>query len=390
MTRAETLIINMGPQHPSTHGVLRLVLELDGEVVVKATPHIGYLHRGVEKLAENKTYHQCITLVDRLDYLAGMSNNLAYVLAVEKLLDIKVPKRAQYIRVIMAELQRIASHLIWLGTHGHDIGAMTPLFYTLRDRDEILFLFEMVCGARLTPSYLRIGGLAYDLPDGFEAKAMEFIRSFPSRINEYETLLTKNRIWIQRTKGVGILSKEDAINLGASGPVIRGSDVKWDIRKSTPYSSYENFDFIIPTGKNCDCYDRYLVRMEEMRQSARIVEQAFKTLPKGEVNAFDPKVVLPPKEGVYTDMASLIHHFKIVSEGFNPPVGEVYVSIEAPKGELGFYIVSDGTNKPYRLRIRPPSFVNLEALSTMVEGRLIADVIAVIGSIDIVLGEVDR
>jgi len=390
MTRTETLMINMGPQHPSTHGVLRLVLELDGEVVVKVTPHIGYLHRGVEKLAENKTYHQCITLVDRLDYLAGMSNNLAYVLAVEKLLDIKVPERAQYIRVIMAELQRIASHLIWLGTHGHDIGAMTPLFYALRERDEIMFLFEMVCGARLTPSYLRIGGLAFDLPDGFEAKTMEFIRTFPSRVAEYETLLTKNRIWIQRTKGVGILSREDAINLGVSGPVIRGSNVNWDIRKSTPYSGYENFDFIIPTGKNCDCYDRYLVRMEEMRQSAEIVRQALETLPKGEINAHEPKVVLPPKESVYTDMASLIHHFKIVSEGFTPPAGEVYTGIESPKGELGFYIVSDGTNKPYRLRIRPPSFINLEALPTMVEGRLIADVIAVIGSIDIVLGEVDR
>lgn len=390
MTRTETLMINMGPQHPSTHGVLRLVLELDGEVVVKVTPHIGYLHRGVEKLAENKTYHQCITLVDRLDYLAGMSNNLAYVLAVEKLLDIQVPKRAQYIRVIMAELQRIASHLIWLGTHGHDIGAMTPLFYALRERDEIMFLFEMVCGARLTPSYLRIGGLAFDLPDGFEAKAMEFVKTFPSRVAEYETLLTKNRIWIQRTKGVGILSREDAINLGVSGPVIRGSDVNWDIRKSNPYSGYENFDFIIPTGKNCDCYDRYLVRMEEMRQSAEIVRQAIETLPKGEINAHEPKVVLPPKEDVYTNMAALIHHFKIVSEGFNPPAGEVYTSIESPKGELGFYIVSDGTNKPYRLRIRPPSFINLEALSTMVEGRLIADVIAVIGSIDIVLGEVDR
>ncbi|MFH1624389.1 MAG: NADH dehydrogenase (quinone) subunit D [Pseudomonadota bacterium] len=390
MAKTETLTINMGPQHPSTHGVLRLVLELDGEVVVKVTPHIGYLHRGVEKLAENKTYHQCITLVDRLDYLAGMSNNLAYVLAVEKLLGIEVPERAQYIRVIMAELQRIASHLIWLGTHAHDLGAMTPLFYALRERDEILFLFEMVCGARLTPSYLRIGGLADDLPDGFEAKTKEFIETFPSKVAEYETLLTKNWIWIQRTKGVGILSKEDAINLGASGPVIRGSDICWDIRKSNPYSGYENFDFVIPTGKNGDCYDRYLVRMEEMRQSAEIVRQALERLPKGEINAHEPKVVLPPKEDVYTNMAALIHHFKIVSEGFTPPVGEVYSSIEAPKGELGFYIVSDGTNKPYRLRIRPPSFINLEALPTMVEGRLIADVIAVIGSIDIVLGEVDR
>jgi len=390
MAKTETLTLNMGPQHPSTHGVLRVVLELDGEVVVKATPHIGYLHRGVEKLAENKTYHQCITLVDRLDYLAAMSNNLSYVLAVEKLLNIEVPKRAQYIRVIMAELQRIASHLIWLGTHGHDIGAMTPLFYTFRERDEITFMFEMVCGARLTPSYMRIGGLASDLPDGFVDKAKEFVRTFPSKVDDYETLLTKNKIWIQRTKGVGVLSREDAINLGASGPVIRGSGVDWDIRRSSPYSGYDNFRFVVPTGQNGDCYDRYLVRMEEMRQSGEIVRQALEHLPKGEVNAYYPKVVLPPKEDVYTDISALIHHFKIASEGFTPPVGEVYFSIESPKGELGFYIVSDGTNKPYRLRIRPPSFVNLEALSTMVEGRLIADVIAVIGSIDIVLGEVDR
>jgi NADH-quinone oxidoreductase subunit D len=390
MTKTENLTINMGPQHPSTHGVLQLVLELDGEIVVKATPHIGYLHRGVEKLSENKTYHQCITLVDRLDYLAGMSNNLAYVLAVEKLLGIEVPKRTQYIRVIMAELQRIASHLLWLGTHGHDIGAMAPFFYAFRERDEILFLFEMVCGARLTPSYLRIGGLAYDLPEGFEEKAMEFVNIFPSKVAEYETLLTKNKIWIGRTKGVGVLSKEEAINLGVSGPVIRGSDVYWDIRKAMPYSGYKDFDFVVPTGKNGDCYDRYVIRMEEMRQSAGIVRQALENLPKGEINVYDPKVVLPPKEDVYTNISDLIHHFKIVTEGFNPPVGEVYSSIESPKGELGFYIVSDGTNKPYRLRIRPPSFINLEALPKMVEGRLIADVIAVIGSIDIVLGEVDR
>ena len=390
MSQTETLTINMGPQHPSTHGVLQVILELDGEVVVKATPHIGYLHRGVEKLAENKTYHQCITLVDRLDYLAGMTNNLSYVLAVEKLLGIEVPKRAQYIRVIMSELQRIASHLIWLGTHGHDLGAMTPLFYGLRERDEILFLFEMVCGARLTPSYMRIGGLSHDLPDGFEAKAREFVDSFPARVDEYETLLTKNRIWIQRTKDVGVISREDAINLGVSGPVIRGSNVNWDIRRAMPYSSYQDFDFIVPLGENGDCYDRYVIRMEEMRQSARIVRQALDFLPQGEINVHDPKVVLPPKEEVYTDISALIHHFKIVSGGFNPPVGEVYSSIEAPKGELGFYIVSDGTNKPYRLRIRPPSFINLEALPKMVEGRLIADVIAVIGSIDIVLGEVDR
>lgn len=390
MAKTETMIINMGPQHPSTHGVLRILLELDGEVVVKATPDIGFLHRGLEKLAESKTYHQCIPLTDRLDYVAGMSNNLAYVLAVEKLLEIEVPPRAQAIRVLLCELQRIASHLFWLGTHAHDIGAMTPLFYSLRERDEILFLFEMVCGSRLTPSYFRVGGLAEDLPDGFEAKCREFIKTFPSRVDEYETLLTKNKIWMRRTQGVGAISAEEAINWSLSGPILRASNVNWDIRKAMPYSGYDNYKFIVPTGKNGDVYDRYLVRLMEMRQSNEIVRQVLDKMPAGEVRAENPQVVYPPREKVQESIEALIHHFHIASEGFPVPQGEVYTSIESPKGELGFYLISDGSGKPWRFRVRPPSFVNLGALPRLVKGMLIADVVAIIGSIDIVLAEVDR
>lgn len=390
MAKSETMIINMGPQHPSTHGVLRVVLELDGEVVVKATPDIGFLHRGLEKLAESKTYHQCITLTDRLDYVAGMSNNMAYVLAVEKLLGLEVPPRAQAIRVLLCELQRIASHLFWLGTHAHDIGAMTPLFYALRERDEILFMFEMVCGSRLTPSYFRVGGVAQDLPEGFTAKCREFTRQFPARVDEYETLLTKNKIWMKRTQGVGAISAEDAINFGLSGPVLRASNVAWDLRKAMPYSGYENYEFIVPTGKNGDVYDRYLVRLMEMRQSNEIVRQVLDKLPAGPIKADAPQVVYPPKEKVTQSIEALIHHFHLASAGFPTPKGEVYASIESPKGELGFYLVSDGSNKPWRFRVRPPSFINLSALSKMVEGRLVADVVAIIGSIDIVLAEIDR
>ncbi len=390
MAKTETMVLNMGPQHPSTHGVLRVVLELDGEVVVKATPDIGFLHRGLEKLAESKTYHQCITLTDRLDYVAGMSNNLAYVLAVEKLLDLEVPPRAQAIRVLMCELQRIASHLFWLGTHAHDIGAMTPLFYALRERDEILFMFEMVCGARLTPSYFRVGGVAQDLPEGFMEKCREFTRQFPARVDEYETLLTKNKIWMKRTQGVGAISAEEAINYGLSGPVLRASNVAWDIRKVMPYSGYENYEFIVPTGKNGDVYDRYLVRLIEMRQANEIVRQVLDKMPAGPIKAEAPQVVYPPKEKVTQSIEALIHHFHLASAGFPTPQGEVYASIESPKGELGFYLVSDGSNKPWRFRVRPPSFINLSALSKMVEGRLVADVVAIIGSIDIVLAEIDR
>lgn len=390
MAKTETMVLNMGPQHPSTHGVLRIVLELDGEVVVKATPDIGYLHRGLEKLAESKTYHQCITLTDRLDYVAGMSNNLAYVLAVEKLLGLEVPPRAQALRVLMCELQRIASHLFWLGTHAHDIGAMTPLFYALRERDEILFMFEMVCGSRLTPSYFRVGGVAQDLPEGFMEKCREFTQQFPARVDEYETLLTKNKIWMKRTQGVGVISAAEAINFGLSGPNLRASDVAWDLRKVMPYAGYENYEFIVPTGKNGDVYDRYLVRLIEMRQANEIVRQVMDKMPAGPIKAEAPQVVYPPKEKVTQSIEALIHHFHLASAGFPVPKGEVYASIESPKGELGFYLVSDGSNKPWRFRVRPPSFINLSALSKMVEGRLVADVVAIIGSIDIVLAEIDR
>ncbi len=384
------MTINMGPQHPATHGVLRLVLELDGEIIVKVTPHIGHLHRGVEKLGENRTYHQFIPLTDRLDYTNAMGNNLAYVLAVEKLLGIEIPKRAQYLRVMMAELQRIAAHLIWLGTHVLDLGATTPIFYTFREREDILRIFDDVAGGRLTPTYMRIGGVSKDLPDGAKEKVNNFVQAFPDHLKEYETLLTENVIWLKRTKGVGILPKEDALSWGVTGPTLRGSGVKWDVRKAFPYSSYDEFDFDIPVGSVGDVYDRYVVRLREMEWSNKIVRQAIERLPDGPVISPEPKVALPPKEAVMSDMASLIRHFKIVSEGFYPPKGEVYASVESAKGELGFYVISDGTNHPFRVRIRPPSFLNLSALPKMVEGSLIADVVTTIGSIDIVLGEIDR
>jgi NADH-quinone oxidoreductase subunit D len=390
MAETRFMTINMGPQHPATHGVLRIVLELDGEVIVKAIPHLGHLHRGIEKLAESKTYHQSIPFTDRLDYTNAMGNNLAYVLAVEKLLGIEVPKRAQYIRVMMAELQRIAAHLIWLGSHALDMGAMTLFFYNFREREQILRMFEEVAGGRLTPTYLRIGGLSKDLPNGIEEKIKSFVQVFPDRVKEYETLLTKNIIWLKRTKGIGILSKENAINWGVTGPTLRGSGVNYDVRKAFPYSSYEQFDFDIPIGSVGDVYDRYIVRLREMEWSNGIVEQVLERLPKGPIIANDPRITLPPKDDVTKDIASLIRQFKIVSEGFKPPVGEVYASVEASKGELGFYIVSDGSNHPFRFRIRTPSFANLSALPIMIEGGLIADVIAAIGSLDIVLGEVDR
>jgi len=388
--RKETITLNMGPQHPSTHGVLRVVLEMDGEVITKATPVIGYLHRGIEKLAESKTYNQVITLTDRLDYTSPFINNLAYVLAVEKLLGLDVPLRAQYIRVLLVEITRIQSHLVWLGTHALDLGAMSPLLYCFREREETLDMFEMVGGARMNQSYFRIGGLAGDLPEGFVDKVREFSKVLPSRIEGYETLLTKNKIWLGRTKDVGIISGEDGIALGLSGPSLRASGVKWDLRKANPYSSYDHFDFEIPTGKTGDVYDRYLVRMEEMRQSNRIIRQVLDKLPTGEINAYSPKVVPPLKEKVVNNIESLISHFHIMTEGFEVPKGEAYCSVESSKGELGFYIISDGSNKPYRVKIRAPSFVNLESLSVMAEGKMISDMVAVIGSIDICLGEVDR
>src|SRR4030066_1440185 len=372
MAETRLMTINMGPQHPATHGVLRIVLELDGEVIVKATPHIGHLHRGIEKLAESKTYHQSIPFTDRLDYTNAMGNNLAYVLAGEKLLSIEVPKRAQYLRVMMAELQRIAAHLIWLGSHALDMGAMTLFFYNFREREKILRFFEEVAGGRLTPTYLRIGGLAKDLPEGIEGKIKAFVEAFPSHIKEYETLLTKNIIWLKRTKEVGVISKEDAISFGVTGPTLRGSGVKYDVRKAFPYSGYEEFDFEIPIGTVGDVYDRYIVRLREMEWSNAIAEQALERLPKGPIIANDPRITLPPKDDVMSDIASLIRQFKIASEGFQPPKGEVYVSVEASKGELGYYLVSDGSNRPFRMRIRPPSFLNLSALPKMIEGSLIA------------------
>lgn len=388
--RTEVITLNMGPQHPSTHGVLRVVLELDGEVVIKATPVLGYLHRGIEKLAEHKTYHQVITLTDRLDYTSPFINNLAYVLTVEKLLGLEVPLRAQYIRVMLAELTRIQSHLIWLGTHALDIGAMSPLLYCFREREETLDMFEMVGGARMNQSYFRVGGLAADLPDGFEEKVKAFCEVLPSRIDGYERLLTENKIWLNRTKGVGVISAEEGIALGLSGPCLRGCGVKWDLRKANPYSSYDHFDFEIPIGRAGDSYDRYLVRLEEMRQSNRIIKQALERLPDGPCNAASAKVVPPPKELVQESIESLIIHFHLMTEGFNVPRGEAYCSVESSKGELGFYIVSDGSGRPYRVKIRTPSFVNMESFAVMAEGRMMADIVAIIGSIDICLGEVDR
>jgi len=386
----KTMILNVGPHHPATHGVLRIKLELDGETIVKATPVLGYLHTGIEKTMEHKTYSQVIPLTDRMDYVANLSNNLGYCLAVEKLLDIEAPPKAQYLRVLLTEFTRIASHLIWIGSHAHDTGLATMFIYGFREREMLLDLFEMISGQRMMTSYFRIGGVAKDVFDGFEKTVREILKTLPRKIDEYEQIMTNNRLWIQRTVGVAAISAEDAINCGLSGPMIRGSGVKWDLRKSNPYSSYDKFDFEIPTGKNGDIYDRFLVRVAEMRQSLRIAEQALDGLPGGDFIARVPGVTLPPKDEVLTSMEALIFHFKTVVEGFCPPKGEVYQSIESPKGEIGFYIVSDGSAKPYRVKVRPPCFVNLSSLNRLIRGRMVADLIAVIGSIDFVLGEIDR
>jgi NADH-quinone oxidoreductase subunit D len=386
----ESLELNLGPHHPSTHGVFRAVVELDGEIVLKVTPHLGYLHRGYEKTCENKHYHQVIPLTERCDYMGASSNSLVYCLAVEKLLDVEVPERAQVVRVMMAELSRIFSHLFWLGTHAHDIGAMTPLFYMLREREEIMNLFELTAGGRLMPNYLRIGGLIQDLEDGFVERLRAFTDHFDHRVDEYEELLTKNAIYMDRTKGIGILSKEDAIALGASGPMARGSGINWDIRKSEPYSGYEQYNFDVPVETGCDIYSRYLVRVAEMRQSRRILAQTLDKLPSGPIRARKPGVIFPPQEEIYTKMESLIHHFMLVVEGLKPPVGEVYQCIESPRGELGAYLISDGGPQPYRLKWRAPAFVNLESLALMSKGCFFADLIAILSSVDIVLAEVDR
>ncbi len=385
-----TMILNMGPQHPSTHGVLRLLLEIDGETVVRMIPDIGYLHTGIEKTCEAKFYQQVVVLTDRIDYLCPMTNNLCYVLAVEKLLGMEIPPRAQWMRVMLNELTRIASHLVWLGTHALDIGAMTVFLYCFREREEILRIFEMVSGQRMMTSYFRVGGLALDAPLGFFEKVKKFVDIFPSRVDEYEGLLTGNRIWIERLKGVGHLSAEDGIALGVTGPALRASGVDWDLRRDMPYTGYENFKFKVPVSQDGDVWARYVGRVRELRESIGIVKQALEGMPEGRIKADAPKVVLPDREKMKTQMEALIYHFKIVTEGFTVPAGEVYQAIESPRGEMGYYIMSDGTAKPYRVHMRSPSYANLQALNKMCEGRLIADVVAAIGSIDIVLGEIDR
>ncbi|OQX92409.1 MAG: NADH-quinone oxidoreductase subunit D [candidate division Zixibacteria bacterium 4484_95] len=386
----KTITLNVGPQHPATHGVLRVKIELDGETIVSAKPIIGYLHSGIEKNMEVKTYTQAITMTDRMDYLAPMSNNLVYVMAVEKLMDVEVPPRAQYIRVILTELTRLNSHLVWLGTHATDIGAMTMLLYCFREREKITQMYEFVSGVRMMSSYFRIGGLDNDVPPGFDVRIKDILDTFPAKIEEYEGLLTENKIWKNRTIGVGKISAEEAIKSGLSGPLLRASGVNWDIRKSNPYSSYDHFEFDVPLGENGDTYDRYKCRLEEMRQSLRIIRQALDGLPSGPYITKDRKITPPPKEEALKGMEQLIHHFKFWTEGFKPPKGDVYHSIESPKGEIGCYIVSDGTNKPYRVHFRPPSFVNISALDKLARGQMVSDLIAIIGSVDIVLGEVDR
>jgi NADH-quinone oxidoreductase subunit D len=386
----QTMILNMGPQHPSTHGVLRLVIELDGETVISLAPDIGYLHTGIEKTCEAKFYNQVTPMTDRIDYLCPMTNNTAYALAVEKLLDLEIPERAQYIRVLFNELTRIQSHLVWLGTHAMDIGALTVFLYCFREREALLRIFEAVSGQRMMTSFVRIGGVSLELPPGMLKDIRTFLADFPSKIAEYEGLLNGNPIWQSRLKGVGMLSAEDAIALGVSGPPMRASGIDFDVRRDMPYSGYEKFQFNVPVSNGCDVWARYLVRMDEMRESVKICLQALDGLPEGRITADAPKIILPDREQMKTQMESLIHHFKIVTEGFAVPAGEATSSVEAPHGMMNYYVVSDGTAKPFRVHMRNADFANLQALETMCKGQLIADVVAVIGSIDVVLGAIDR
>ena len=395
MPAAETagehhMILNMGPQHPSTHGVLRLVLEIDGEIIQSARPEIGYLHTGIEKTCEAKFYQQVVPLTDRIDYLSPMANNLCYCLAVERLLGLEIPPRAQWMRVLLVELTRLNSHLVWLGSHAMDIGALTVFLYTFREREEILRIFEDISGQRMMGSYIRIGGPPMEPPLDFFDRVQAFIRTFPEKIDEYSNLLTGNPIFINRLKGVGYLSAKEAIAFGVTGPPLRASGVDFDLRRDMPYSSYEKFQFKVPTSTEGDVWARYLVRLEEMRESVKIIQQALDGMPSGPLRAQAPKIVLPDREKMKTEMEALIHHFKIVTEGFPVPAGEVYQAIESPRGQMGYYVVSDGTAKPYRVHMRNPTFASLQAIETMCKGRLIADLVAVIGSIDIVLGEIDR
>jgi NADH-quinone oxidoreductase subunit D len=385
-----TMILNMGPQHPSTHGVLRVLLEIDGETVVRLMPDIGYLHTGIEKTCEAKFYQQVVPLTDRIDYLCPLTNNLCYVLAVEKLLGLEIPPKAQWLRVLLNELTRINSHLVWLGSHAMDIGALTVFLYCFREREEILRLFEMVSGQRMMTSYFRVGGIALEPPLGFFDRVRDFAGYFPEKVDEYENLLTGNPIWMMRTKGVARISAEDAMALGATGPTLRGSGVDFDLRRDMPYSSYEKFQFKVPVSQEGDVFARYMCRVQELRESIGIVRQALEGMPEGPIKANAPHVVLPDREKMKTQMEALIYHFKIITEGFAVPEGEVYQAVESPRGEMGYYIVSDGTAKPYRVHMRAACFANLQTLAKMCQGGLIADVVAAIGSIDIVLGEIDR
>jgi len=385
-----TMILNMGPQHPSTHGVLRLLLEIDGETVVRVMPDIGFLHTGIEKTCEAKFYQQVVPLTDRIDYLCPMTNNLCYVLAVEKLLGLEVPPKAKWLRVLMNELTRINSHLVWLGTHALDIGAMTVFLYCFREREDVLRIFEMASGQRMMTSYFRVGGIALEPPLGFFERVRKFVDRFPEKVDEYENLLTGNPIWMMRTKGVARMTREDAIALGASGPTLRGSGVDFDLRRDMPYSGYENFKFKVPVSQDGDVFARYICRVRELRESNEIVKQALDGMPEGPIKADAPGIVLPDREKMKTQMEALIYHFKIITEGFAVPAGEVYQAVESPRGEMGYYIVSDGTAKPYRVHMRAACLANLQTLPKMCEGGLLADVVAAIGSIDIVLGEIDR
>lgn len=384
------MIISVGPHHPSTHGVLRLILELEGERIIECVPEIGFVHTGIEKTAEHLTWQQAITVIDRMDYLSPLSNNLAYVLAVEKLLGIEVPERARYIRVLMVELQRIASHLVWLGTTGLDMGAMSVFFYAFDLREGILDIFEETTGARLNPSYIRIGGLANDVPDNFVSMVGEYLEKFPKRLADLHAILDDNPIFLDRIRRIGAISKEKAIAYGLTGPNLRACGINYDVRKAFPYCGYEEFDFDVPLGTHGDVYDRYMVRMKELHESHKICSQALGRLPEGPWQIDDRKIVRPPKHEVRENMEALIHHFKLVSYGFDVPAGEVYMSIESPRGEIGYYVVSDGKNKPWRVRTRPPSFYNTFAIPEMIRGELVADMVAVIATVDPVFGEVDR
>src|SRR5690554_1697052 len=386
----ETMVLNMGPQHPSTHGVLRVLLELDGEEIVNCAPDVGFLHTGIEKTMEAKRYEQAITLTDRADYLNNLGNNLVFCLAMEKLFELDVPPRAQYLRVLLAELTRINSHLVWLGTHALDLGAMSMMLYCFRERERVLDIFEMLSGQRMMTSYFRPGGVWRETVPEFEPAVRDFLNYFPAKIDDYECILTENPLWLDRMQGVGFISAEDAIRYGCSGPTLRGSGVNWDIRKAMPYSSYEDFEFDVPVGQHGDVYDRYMVRIQEMRQSVRIVQQALDRLPDGPFRSNNRKYVPPPRSELGHSMEAVIHHFKLWTEGFRPPKGEVYVRVESPRGELGCYLVSDGGPKPWRVHLRTPSFAHLSALPVMTKGYMIADVVGIIGSIDIVLGDCDR